>query len=229
MERIIYHGSERIIRMPAFGLGKTYNDYGQGFYCTENPDMAKEWSVQKDRNGFSNRYIIREDGLKILSLTDEPYTILHWLTILIQNRIPDTYSMLAEEASEYLKKNFSLPYEKYDVIRGYRADDSYFSFTQDFLNGTISLQQLSRSMHLGKMGEQYVLKSEAAFRRIRFDGYETAFAGEWYVRKKSRDQKARNDYFDRERNRRSREDLYITEILDEEMTENNARLRQALS
>ena len=42
MEKIIYHGSDHIIEKPKFGYGKTYNDYGVGFYCTENPNMAKD-------------------------------------------------------------------------------------------------------------------------------------------------------------------------------------------
>ena len=38
----LYHGSKYIIDKPTFGKGKPYNDYGLGFYCTENIDMAKE-------------------------------------------------------------------------------------------------------------------------------------------------------------------------------------------
>lgn len=43
MIKTIYHGSNKIIEKPLFGFGKTYNDYGLGFYCTEVLDMAKEW------------------------------------------------------------------------------------------------------------------------------------------------------------------------------------------
>ena len=63
MEKIIYHGSDHIITQPRFGVGKPYNDYGVGFYCTEDPDMAKEWGVGLDRNGYANRYRISCDGL----------------------------------------------------------------------------------------------------------------------------------------------------------------------
>lgn len=42
MENVtIYHGSPNIVT-PVFGEGKDYNDYGQGFYCTENLELAKE-------------------------------------------------------------------------------------------------------------------------------------------------------------------------------------------
>ena len=28
----LYHGSDHIVEMPVFGEGKSYNDYGRGFY-----------------------------------------------------------------------------------------------------------------------------------------------------------------------------------------------------
>lgn len=40
----IYHGSQQIVEVPQFGVGKPYNDYGQGFYCTESSELAKEWA-----------------------------------------------------------------------------------------------------------------------------------------------------------------------------------------
>ena len=86
MEKIIYHGSDHIIEKPKFGYGKPYNDYGVGFYCTENPNMAKEWGVGIDHNGYANQYRIECDGLTILDLNTPDYTMLHWLTILLENR-----------------------------------------------------------------------------------------------------------------------------------------------
>ena len=37
---ILYHGSPDIIQVPVFGKGKSYNDYGNGFYCTEHLELA---------------------------------------------------------------------------------------------------------------------------------------------------------------------------------------------
>ena len=86
MLRKIYHGSNHIIEHPQFGYGKAYNDYGLGFYCTDSLEMAKEWGVGKEQDGYANCYEIDCDGLKILDLNDSRYTILHWLSILLQNR-----------------------------------------------------------------------------------------------------------------------------------------------
>lgn len=225
MLKKIYHGSENIIQKPQYGLGKKYNDYGLGFYCTESIDMAKEWGVSLERNGYANCYELACDGLDILDLNEEKYCILHWLTILLQNREFDIPSPLALEAKEYLEKNFSVDYENYDAIIGYRADDSYFSFAQDFINGTISYRQLNRAMHLGKLGQQFVLKSRKAFECIRYVGYEYAKSDEWYTKKMLRDRAARREYFDVERNQRERGDIYIMQVMDEELKMDDLRIR----
>ena len=222
---ILYHGSKDIIEKPIYGQGKKYNDYGLGFYCTDNIELAKEWGTSFERSGYANRYQIDCTELKILDLIDDKYCILHWLAILLSNREFDTPAGLALEAKEFLKKNFMLDYKEYDIIKGYRADDSYFSFAQDFINGTISYRQLNNAMYLGKLGIQYVLKSKEAFNRIVFDGYEEAEYKEWYAKKMKRDKSARREYFDVERNRRQRGDIYITQILDEEMSPDDKRLR----
>ena len=223
--KIIYHGSKDIIEKPKFGKGKPYNDYGLGFYCTENLALAKEWAVDIGRDGYANIYEIDDSRLSVLNLNDEQYTILHWLAILLENRHFDSPSSLSHEAKEYILNNFSVDYKSYDVIIGYRADDSYFSFAQDFLNGTISYRQLNNAMHLGNLGQQFVLKSKKAFDLISFIGYENASFNEWYSRKENRDKAARRDYFDTEKNKRLRGDIYITQIIDEEMKGNDARLR----
>lgn len=225
MIKTLYHGSSNIIEKPVFGYGKTYNDYGLGFYCTESLEMAKEWGVGRNQDGYANCYELDCDGLRILNLNGPEYSILHWLSVLLQNREFDVPSGLALEAREYLLAVFAVDYEAYDTIVGYRADDSYFSFAQDFINGTISYRQLGNAMRLGKLGQQFVLKSRSAFERIRYIGSETAGSDEWYARKMLRDRAARREYFSVERNRRQRGDLYITQIMDEEMKPDDPRLR----
>ncbi|HAL18981.1 MAG TPA: hypothetical protein DCO86_05130 [Spirochaetaceae bacterium] len=66
MKKTIYHGSNSIIEKPVFGYGKVRNDYGLGFYCTEELDMAKEWGVSKNAGGYANIYKIEMDGLLFL-------------------------------------------------------------------------------------------------------------------------------------------------------------------
>lgn len=225
MIKKIYHGSDHIIEQPIYGDGKSYNDYGFGFYCTESIDMAKEWGVSREKSGYANKYKLDCEGLKLINLNGEEYCILHWLSVLLQNREFDMPGGLALEAREYLIQNFSVDYTVCDIMIGYRADDSYFSFAQDFINGTISYRQLTNAMYLGNLGQQFVLKSKTAFERVCFLGYEIAESSEWYSRKKQRDASARREYFDVERNRRQPGDIYIVQLLDEEVKPNDPRLR----
>ena len=225
MVKTLYHGSKDIIEHPRYGAGKPYNDYGRGFYCTESLDLAKEWAVAVDRGGFANIYELDCAGLAILDLNGDEYGLLHWLALLLRYREFDASGPLAFEAKQYLLENFAMDLTPYDAIVGYRADDSYFSFAQDFISGAISYQQLGRAMHLGRLGQQFVLKSERAFDRLRFTGYEGASRDEWYERKMSRERAARREYLDEERNRRQPGDLFITTIMDEGMGAGDERLR----
>ncbi len=225
MDKIIYHGSDHVITKPVYKMGNRHNDYGLGFYCTENLDMAKEWGVSESRNGFASRYKINMDSLSVLNLESAEYSMLEWLTILLENRTFDTSTPLAMEAKDYLFSNFHLPYEHYDIITGYRADDSYFSFASDFINGIISYRILCNAMKLGKLGVQFVLKSRKSFNQLTFLSFEEANAYQWFPRKNTRMKGARHEYFDREKGRRIKGDLYITTILDEEMKRDDPRLR----
>ena len=87
---------------------------------------------------------LRKLKLKTEALSSEKILLL---TVLLQNREFDIPSGLALDEKEYLLANFSVDYESCDAIIGYRADDSYFSFAQDFINGTISYRQLNNAMY----------------------------------------------------------------------------------
>ena len=179
----LYRGSENIIEKPVYGKGARYNDYGKGFYCTENIELAKEWACAKQKNGYANIYDLDLSELNVLNLNSASYNILNWLAILADNRTYWQNGSIAEPAKNYIKENFLPDISTYDVIIGYRADDSYFSFAQDFVSGVISLQKLAQAMRLGKLGEQIVLKSQKAFAQIQFAGYENADAEEYYIKR----------------------------------------------
>lgn len=192
---VIYHGSKDIIEKPYYHGGKAENDYGFGFYCTQSLELAKEWSCSNnENNGFANKYSIEDTGLKILDLTEKRYSILNWIAILLKHRTFDLSNEISKQAKEYLIEHFYIDVNNYDIVIGYRADDSYFSFARDFINNTISVRQLSQAMELGQLGKQVVIISELAFNKLQFDGFETADKLEYFTRRKARDEKAREDY-----------------------------------
>lgn len=150
----LYHGSEKIIEKPEFGKGARNNDYGKGFYCTENIELAREWACAKQKNGYVNIYDLDMSGLQVLNLNSQEYNILNWLAILADNRTYWQNGSISEQAKRYIKENFLPDISGYDVIIGYRADDSYFSFAQDFVAGVISLQKLNDLFILDIMREE---------------------------------------------------------------------------
>jgi hypothetical protein len=107
--------------------------------------------------------------------------------------------------------NFSINVNAYDVICGYRADDSYFDYAESFLNNGISVEQLARAMKLGKLGEQIVIKSKFGFSELKFEGYDVAEREEFYVLRKSRDEEANRLYI--EMLEEEDDGLYIQDII----------------
>ena len=211
---IIYHGSKDIIEKPEFGKGNKKNDYGLGFYCTENVELAKEWACSNNEtNGYANQYEIYLSAYKVLDLREEKYSILNWMALLLKFRTFDVNTPISAQAKEYILENFYVNVEEYDVIIGYRADDSYFSFAKDFINNTISVEQLAEAMRLGELGIQIVLKSKRAFDTVKYISYELAECKEYYVKRVSRDKKARETYLSGHRQNLVYDGLFVMDII----------------
>lgn len=58
--------------------------------------------------------------------------ILHWLSILIQNRTFSSNSVMEIISKKFLMEKYNIDISEYDLIIGYRADDFYFRFAEDF-------------------------------------------------------------------------------------------------
>lgn len=225
MNITLYHGSNKIIEKPIYGQGNKRNDYGLGFYCTSDLDLAKEWAVSEGSDGYANKYELNLDGLTCLDLASKEYNILHWITILLENRIFDLKYTISKTGKDYLIKNFSLPYKDYDLIKGYRADDSYFSFADAFLKNNISCQRLSEALRLGNLGEQVVIKSKKAFDSLKFVGAEVASSDVYYPLRKERNEKARLAFLMDKEGIFDNDALYLIDIIRNGVDGNDPRLQ----
>lgn len=221
----IYHGSVEPRPQPVFGYGKKHNDYGQGYYCTENIELAKEWACANGNDGYANKYILNTEGLSILYLNNKDYHILNWLSILLDNRTFNISKGIASRAKEYLLQKFLPDYKDYDIIIGYRADDSYFSYASDFVNNTLSLENLRSAMKLGKLGEQVVLISEKAFNALTFVEAFPASAQEYHEKYSTRDNTAREEYKNLRDNSLAEEGTYVMDIIRGKWENDDTRLQ----
>ncbi len=222
----IFHGSDHIIERPALGVGRKNNDYGQGFYCTEQLEMAKEWACKNGTDGFVNAYELDLNGLKVLHLGADGNTILNWIAVLLEHRTFNLDGEVAASARDYLIMHFGINVDRYDVVIGYRADDSYFAFAEAFVSNALSLRSLGRAMHLGKLGEQVVLVSEKAFSRLQFleavPIEKELYAAKFLVR----DQAARRQYKEEVASAAVlKDDLFVLDIIRQEMKNDDPRLQ----
>jgi len=226
----LYHGSTKIVEYPEYGRGNRRNDYGPGFYCTKEIELAKEWACSTKTGGYANIYSMLLSELRVLHLDAPQYGILNWLALLVNNRIFSLDTPIMAESKEYLTTYFLPDISDVDVIEGDRADDSYFTFATDFLSNAISLSQLTRAMRLGKLGMQVVLKSQRAFAALRFIRSEPADGEIYFSKRTDRDKEARNEYLNQERgSAHRREDIFMLDVLREEMKHGDARLQGNIS
>lgn len=162
---ILYHGSPNKVVVPKYGFGEEKHDYGKGFYLTENIELAKEWAVCRpdETNGWVHKFELETTDLKILDF--QKYNVLSWLAELMKHRdASDTkrYHMLAKKFIEKYGINTS----DYDVIKGWRADASYFYIAKEFVRDNVDIEILEELLSLGGLGIQYCVKSELAYSKL---------------------------------------------------------------
>lgn len=162
----VFHGSDHIVREPIYLGGKSDNDYGNGFYTTEYEERAKSWAALNGNpeQSIVNVYQLNTDNLQILDLND--YGVLSWIAEVVANR-----GMNQEAANIVgckLVELYRLDTESCDIIKGYRADDSYTQVIEAFLLNQINIFEVERLFYKGALGNQIFLKSAKAFENIQW-------------------------------------------------------------
>lgn len=129
---ILYHGSPNENVTPQFGQGNEKHDYGKGFYLTESLELAKEWAVYRPdaSNGWVHQYELDIDGLEILDFQN--YSVLTWLAELMKHRAAADSKRYRKLSGQFIDK-FAISTVEYDVIRGWRANASYFYIAKAFV------------------------------------------------------------------------------------------------
>lgn len=169
MEKLkVFHGSDHEIKNPVYLGGKADNDYGNGFYTTEYEDRARSWAVlngNQDR-AVVNCYELNVQPLKILDLNDSG--VLAWIAEVVANR--GTEQANADIIGKRLVELYRQDTSEFDVIKGYRADDSYTQVIEAFLLNQINISEVERLFYKGSLGNQVFLKSSKAFENIEWTG-----------------------------------------------------------
>ena len=225
----LLHGTDHIIETPDITIGNPHNDYGMGFYCTKVDEMAREWACKKNSNGFVNVYDFDDTGLNVLNLLDGNHTVLNWIALLLQFRTFKLDSEIAMDARDYLIEHYAIDLSSYDVVIGYRADDSYFQYAESFVSNALPLRSLNTALRLGKLGEQTVVISQRGFDRLKFLEAYPVDKSVYYPKFADRDSTARDTYRKEiKRSRSYRDDIFVMDILREEMANDDPRIQRIL-
>lgn len=161
----LFHGTPDKIVVPKYGCGNEKHDYGMGFYLTESIELAKEWAVCRpnDTNGWVHKYELDTDGLKILDF--QAMNVLSWLAELMKHRDAADSKRYRMLAKKFIDK-YGVDTTEYDVIRGWRANASYFYIAKEFVRDNIDMDILEELLSLGGLGIQYCIKSELAYSKL---------------------------------------------------------------
>lgn len=201
----LFHGSPHKVVVPTYGKGDDKHDYGRGFYLTENLELAKEWAVCRpdDSCGYVHQYVLNTEGLEIFDFQD--VGALAWLAELMKHRAASNSKRYRMLAAKFIAK-YGLSIDKYDVIKGWRANASYFFIAKEFVRDNIDLDILEELLSLGGLGVQYCLKSERAYSQLQevAEGLQTVDFTEFNEKYNHRDTTARQamrELIDSEANR----------------------------
>lgn len=184
---IFYHGSKVIIQKPMKNGSNPTNDYGPSFYLTLDLQAAKSWACKNGTIGLVNKYEISTrtfKNFKILDLSNKSqYSVLNWIAILMHFRTLDTSFIKNNKiALDWLEKYY-IDVNEYDVVIGFRADDSYFRFPTRFVSNDLALDDLEEVFLSGNLGIQYAFMSDRAIKALKFNKViecEDSFLGHYY-------------------------------------------------
>lgn len=189
---ILYHGSQVESFTPTYGLGNDSHDYGRGFYTTADIELGKEWAVgqQANADGWLHAYEVDLGPLKVFDFAE--VGVLAWLAELMKHRPADDTPSYMRDSVRFISR-YCVNIADYDVVRGWRADASYFFIARMFVRNQVDVSVLGELLSLGDLGVQCFFQSERAFAALkeRSELKERVSMAEYKSRFDARDDQAR--------------------------------------
>ena len=182
--------------------GKSYE-----YNTTGDIPFGENDTVYINTNGYCRLFFCYGEYSQTVIVTNKCNSncIMCPYTSAFRKNTYDTDDVFLLKSIEYLPSNtrhlvikqfiekYGIDTEGYDIIKGWRANASYFYIAKEFVRDNIDLDILSELLSLGGLGIQYCLKSEEAFLRLKelSDELITVDYGEFNEKYNQRDVSAR--------------------------------------
>ncbi len=101
--------------------------------------------------------------MKILDFQEQG--VLAWLAELMKHRDAADSKRYRMLAKKFIEK-YGVNTEEYDVIKGWRANASYFYIAKEFVRDNIDMDILEELLSFGGLGIQYCIKTELAYSKL---------------------------------------------------------------
>lgn len=164
---LLYHGSKGGLDGPPRPCSRELCDFGSAFYLGTN--KVQSFSIC----AFSDRPVgytcdLRLNGLNVRELTE-----VEWPLFVLYNR---RNSILRGAPS--LKRQIGDFSRKCDVVIGPIADDRIAEAFNNFVNGSMTFEDLSRCISELDLGVQYALKTQKACNNVSIISERELYGGE---------------------------------------------------
>lgn len=114
--RSLCHGSSVVVELPEIRVARFNKDFGPGFYCTSFREQAVRWATRFTGRGWLSHFEYRADPALKAKLFEKMSD--EWLDFVASCRAGEGHD--------------------FDIVEGPMADDTIFSYVQDFMDGRIS-------------------------------------------------------------------------------------------
>lgn len=191
----LYHGSPNPTLTPTFGKGEERHDYGKGFYLTGDIELAREWAVCNNTDGYLYQIELDTSDLKVLDF--DKHDPKSWIAELMSHRDADSSIRYRRFAPAFIEK-YRIDVSGYDIIKGWRADASFFLIAKRFVRDELDASLLQEALMLGDLGIQYCVKSRRAYQSLchEYRPIEEVDRGIYLARYNARDSAARRRLYE---------------------------------
>lgn len=151
-DMVLFHTSDRIIKVPDLGIGRRNADFGQGFYMSSDDSFAGTWARERTSSDiYVNSYEADFTGLRVKNLERDA----EWFDYIFHNR-----------------RGAADKFADYDVIIGPIANDTIFETYGIVTSGLLRPEHALQLLLIGPEFVQIAVKTEAAAKSLKWiDAY----------------------------------------------------------